>query len=221
MIYHNTNNDKSNILSNNKGRTAIYMWTNNISGKNYIGSAFDLSKRLKDYYSTKKLNQANNYISRALLHHGYSTFSLSILEYINITGLSKKEARKLILSREQFYFDLFLPQYNILKEAGSLLGFIHSDKTKSLISSYRIGKIHSTETKSKISNALSGESNPMSKSVFVYSFDPDMKDIILYKSFNTCIEAAKYFDCSTRTLSRYLNKKKLYKEQWILSSFNL
>lgn len=46
---------------------------------------------------------------------------------------------------------------------------------------------------------------------------------IFYKYFNTYIEAAKFFDCSTCTLSRYLNKNKLYKNklyknQWILLS---
>jgi NUMOD1 domain len=58
----------------------------------------------------------------------------------------------------------------------------------------------------------------MSKNVLVYSFDLETKDMVLYKSFNTCIEAAKYFDCSTRNLSRYLDKNKLYKKQWILLS---
>jgi hypothetical protein len=58
----------------------------------------------------------------------------------------------------------------------------------------------------------------MGKKVFIYSFDLETKENILYKSFNTCIEAAKYFNCSTRTLSNYLDNKKLYKKQWLLSS---
>jgi hypothetical protein len=72
-----------------------------------------------------------------------------------------------------------------------------------------------------MSAALRGEKNPISKNVFVYSFDSETKDIILYKSFNTSIEAAKYFDCSTRNLSRYLDKNKLYKKLWILSTSKL
>lgn len=46
----------------------------------------------------------------------------------------------------------------------------------------------------------------MNKSVLVYSFDLETKDIELYKSFSSCIDATKSFDCST--LSRYLDKKK-------------
>ena len=49
------------------------------------------------------------YICKALLYYRYSAFTLSILEYIDISNLSKEETRKLILSREQFYIDfLFL-----------------------------------------------------------------------------------------------------------------
>jgi group I intron endonuclease len=70
------------------------------------------------------------YIYRALLHHGYSKFSLSILEYIDISGLSKSEARKLILEREQFYIDNLSPEYNINPKAGSRLGSTHSAVTK-------------------------------------------------------------------------------------------
>lgn len=56
------------------------------------------------------------------------------------------------------------------------------------------------------------------KTIFVYILDTDSKNIILYKFFNSCIDAAKHFDCITRTLSRYLDKNILYKDQWILLS---
>ncbi len=42
------------------------------------------------------------HIYNALVYYGYLAFSLTILEYINISNLSKKEAYKLILEREQF-----------------------------------------------------------------------------------------------------------------------
>jgi group I intron endonuclease len=137
MVYNNAESEKSKIISDNKGKAAIYMWVH-ISGKIYIGSTVDLSLRLSKYYTFSWLNQTDNYISRALLHHTHSAFSLSILEYIDIKGLSKKEARELVLGREQYYIDLiFLNDFNtyyILKEAGSSLGYIHSAETKAAIS---------------------------------------------------------------------------------------
>jgi len=225
IIYNNAETDRLQILSDNKNKTGIYLWTNKKSGKNYVGSAVDLSKRLNDYYSPLYLKRANNYISRALLHHTHSAFSLIIIEFIEIKDLSLEGARQLILEREQYYINLLLPEYNILKVAGSLLGYKHTVESIEKISIAKkgenhpmFGKSHSPDAVTKISKALSGENNSMSKSVFVYSLNSETQETILYKSFNTCIEAAKYFDCSTRNISRYLDKNKIYKKQWILLS---
>jgi len=79
-----------------------------------------LSDRLLDYYQMGQLLRAKRPIDFALLKYGYSNFRLEILEYCE-----KKET----LSREQYYFDLLKPEYNILKVAGSTLGFKHSVET--------------------------------------------------------------------------------------------
>lgn len=66
------------------------------------------------------------------MFHLHSAFPLCILEYINISDLSKKEAQK--LPREQDYLDLIFSEdapntYNLLKIAGSLLGSKHKSET--------------------------------------------------------------------------------------------
>lgn len=246
-IYHNTETDKSLILSDNIGKAGIYMWTHKETGKFYIGSAVDLSKRLSTYYSPSWLKCTNNYISRALILHTHSAFSLSIIEIIDITNLSKEESRKLILSREQNYLDLIFlvdkpNSYNILKEAGSLLGYKHNDfsiakmkQSKGGGNNPMSGKTHSVDTLTKMSQPKSeitkakmsesqksinraGKNNPMSKKVFVYSFDSLNQETILYKTFDSCTEAAKFFDSSSRVITYYLDKNKLYKKEWILLS---
>lgn len=98
IVYSNVETDKSLILSNNKGKAGIYQWKHNESNKIYIGSAIDLSKRLNNYYISSYLTRpGKSYIYNALINYGYSTFSLSILEYLDITNLSKNEARKLLI----------------------------------------------------------------------------------------------------------------------------
>lgn len=106
-----------------------------------------------------------------------------------------------------------------------MFGKSHSSESLALMSKNHsgvnnpmFGKSHSPESLIKMSEAKIGENHPMKKNVFVYSFNLETKEKILYKSFNSCIEAAKYFDCTTRTLSRYLDKNKLYKKQWLLLS---
>lgn len=162
MIYHNSSIDKDKILKDNKGKAGIYMWIHKESGKIYIGSAFDLSKRLRNYFKISYLKQADYYISRALLRYSHLAFSLSMIEYIDITNLSKEDARKLILEREQYYLDfIFLEDkpntYNINPSAGSRLGSLHTEKTKALLSQAMAGENHpnfgkflSVETKALI-----------------------------------------------------------------------
>ena len=103
MIYINAETDKLKILSDNKGRTGIYQWQHVESGNIYVGSGMDLSARIKSYFSESSLNRNKNmYICNALLHHGHSSFSLTILEYIDISNLSLEKARSLIQERVQF-----------------------------------------------------------------------------------------------------------------------
>lgn len=157
------------------------------------------------------------YIYKALLHHGFSAFSLTILEYIDISNLSKKEARKVILEREQYYFDTLNPEYNLLKIAGSSLGHkhieetlakrsgennhfygkSHTTETKALISKTFTGRTLSADTKAKMSLAHKGKTLPTStleklrKKVYVY--DKDNRTTV-FKEFNSYTEAAKYFE---------------------------
>lgn len=89
IVYSNADTDKSKILSDNKGKAGIYQWTHKESGKTYIGSAVNISNRLKDYYSKNHLERNKTmYINNALLQHGYDAFSLTILEYVDISTLS-------------------------------------------------------------------------------------------------------------------------------------
>lgn len=55
-------------------------------------------------------------ICKAILKYGYSNFSISILEYYDSNNR---------LVREQYYIDLLQPEYNILKKAGSSVGYLH------------------------------------------------------------------------------------------------
>jgi group I intron endonuclease len=88
-------------------------------------------------------------INRALIKHGYSNFSLDILEYCDKANLTE---------REQYYMDKLNPRYNTLKTAGSSSEHKLSDETKAKISkalkgvyvkekSHLFGRIHTEETK--------------------------------------------------------------------------
>jgi hypothetical protein len=233
------------------------------------------------YYNKNFLNRDKNmYICNAIITHTHSAFSLSILEYINIENLLKDEARKLILSWEQYYLDTLEPEYNILKVAGNSLGYKHSKEalakisqaltginnpmfgkigeenpmfgrtsspdtivkmseakkgtnrsTETKISLALLGTRHSPESLAKMSEAKKGENHPnfgkflseetknkISKALIkkVYSLDPISNEMILHKSFDSYSDTSEYFNCTKRTLFNYVDKNKLFKNQWIL-----
>lgn len=106
------------------------------------------------YYNENELYRNPRPIKDALIKYGHQSFTLEILEYC-----SKNE----LLEREQFYLDLLIPEYNVLKHAYSLLGFKHSEETieklktkiispehKQLLSSIHKGKLVSEETRNKL-----------------------------------------------------------------------
>jgi hypothetical protein len=84
-MYDNAETDKSIILKDNKNRVGIYLWLHKSSGKLYVGSSFNLSRRFNQYFSKANLERYKSmYICNALSRYGHSEFSLYILKYIDI-----------------------------------------------------------------------------------------------------------------------------------------
>ena len=123
--YENTLLSKNSILSENKKKSGVYRWVNKLNSNTYVGSGLDLSKRIGDYYKKSELNRNSRPIKDALLKHGHRNFTLEILEYC---------PKAKLLEREQFYLDLLVPEYNILKIAGSNFGYKHSEASLKLMS---------------------------------------------------------------------------------------
>jgi group I intron endonuclease len=235
MIYPDAELCKYQILKDGKGKTGIYQWEHKKSNKIYIGSAFDLPNRLKRYFTLSWLKQADNYISRALLLHGHSQFSLTIFEYIDIDNLSSEQARKKILEREQFYLDLIFEEdepntYNILKVAGSSQGYKHNSEALAKMSEARKGSCHSAETKQKMSEAKKGNSSHFlgkthsveslekisaSRGTAIFVYDTNGT---LINTFSSARQAEKVFNSSKDTILKYARNGQLFQGKWKLST---
>jgi len=139
------------ILKENKGLSGIYRWINNVNGKSYIGSAINLNVRLNEHY---KDNKSNILLQQAFNKYGLSSFSLEIIEYC-------KNDLKTLIEKEQFYFNLFKPEYNILKNAGSRLGLIYSLESREKMKNFKLGSKHTEEIRKMMSIAKKGTNNPL------------------------------------------------------------
>lgn len=213
-IYPNSDTCKTKILSDNKNKSGIYMWKNSINGKRYIGSSENLNRRFKEYFNINYLLKNNSmYICNSLIKHGYSNFSLIILEYCSPSKC---------LIREKHYWDLFNPEYNLAKDpTAPFSGRKHSDKTKTKMSDAltgenhpNYGKTHSDETKTIMSEAkkgkprVEGAGKPSQK---VEVFDKKTNKTTTYNSIS---EAARALNLSNhKIITNYIlrNQKKLYK----------
>jgi len=78
IIYDSLLKDKDLILSSHKSVSGVYLLHNLVNGKQYVGSGYDLRKRLATYYFPSRLTD-NRYISNSLLKYGHDSFSLAIL----------------------------------------------------------------------------------------------------------------------------------------------
>lgn len=114
-----------------KGKAGIYMLRNNITKKFYIGRTSNLFSRLRLYLNLKTLETKKSArIHRALLKFGHKNFSVFILE---LKALSNMRNYSLI-ERENFFIQLFNPQYNIVRLKFKLpLGNTNSKSSKDLV----------------------------------------------------------------------------------------
>ena len=226
-VYPNAHLQEKFILQENKGRSGVYRWVNLINGKSYIGSSVDLKNRLRQYYSNSYLNsqKKKSNISKALVKYGYSKFKLEILIYCSPAKC---------LKWEQLFLDLLKPEYNILKIAGSLWGYKHTDQSLAKMRAWKhsaftranmsgenhpfFGKPRAEETKAKMSASMMGNSNgkiqPNSIKIVVTDLELDTKT-----TYNSICAAAKALNIHPGRISEYFNRNQIkpYKGRYVFS----
>jgi group I intron endonuclease len=222
-IYENPNYYRNLIGSENKKHSVIYQWLNLITGKIYVGSAWNGSSRLLSYWTPSILRRKYP-IYHNINYYGIHNFALAILEDLGSSGTVTKEY---LLSREQYYLDKLFNKYpnlvlNLAKVAGSTKGYKHRpdfslrrkghlnpmfgiSKSKEFIemqlrdkkgsNNPLFGKIKSPSTLAKIT-----------KIVYVYNF----LDKSLIGEYST-VNCAKKFKMGHDTLTKYIKSGLPYK----------
>ncbi len=148
-------------------------------------------------------------ICKALLKYGYVGFRLEILEYC---------LSSIVLDREQFYIDKFNPEYNILKIAGSNLGYKHSEASLKLMSVASKSRNESEEVLkfkreimlgrklSKYHLERMAKNNPFRVPIILSNIETGKN-----KEFTSLIQAALFLGVHMTTVKRYLVNNKPYK----------
>lgn len=101
--------------------SCIYLWTNLVNGKKYVGQTTCFHRRMKTYRYT----YPNAYMEHAVKKHGIDNFDITILE--RDVPLDKLD------EREQYWLDYYQSYdldkgYNICKVAGTTKGVTHTEE---------------------------------------------------------------------------------------------
>jgi group I intron endonuclease len=171
-----------------------------------------LNDRFRRYFNHSYLSSSKrgaSLICKALLKYGYAGFRLEILEYCSIS---------IVLDREQFYIDKLNPEYNILKIAGSNLGYKHSEASLKLMSDASKSRNESEEVlkfkrEIMLDRKLSedhlermAKNNPFRVPIILSNIETGEN-----KEFTSLIQAALFLGVHTTTVKRYLVNNKPYK----------
>lgn len=129
--------------------TGIYCIRNLIDGRFYIGSAArDITKRWKDHRKTLRADEHANFrLQAAWRFYGEDNFRFAVVEECSAEQC---------IAREQHFIDIFDPEYNICRIAGSSLGLRRTEATRARISAVTAGRKLSPEWRKKIGDALRG-----------------------------------------------------------------
>ena len=112
--------------------TCIYRITSKKTKKIYIGSATNLTKRKRFHlWQLKKQVHPNRHLQSHYKKYGEKDLIFDILEYVNINEL---------IIKEQFYLDLYTPDFNICKFANSTLGVPCSEEKKEILRKIHTGR---------------------------------------------------------------------------------
>lgn len=193
-IFSDLVNQRKEISEFLKGKSGIYCFLNKTNGNCYIGSSVNLRRRIVWEYYANKNSGSSMVIVKAIEKYGLENFELLILEFCE-----KNE----LISREDYFIQLYNPTYNILKKAGSLLGYKHNPESLNKMSEsqkgvnhYFYGKTHTEETRARMIEANKD-------SIAVEVLDLDTKITTVEPSIK---EAARKFRLNATTIQNRIKK---------------
>ena len=136
----------------------IYLWTNLINGKHYVGQTVNFYQRIQRY----KKGLINSYMKEDIDKYGMENFKVEILE--KIEDISNED---FLTEREQYWMDYYQSYdlekgYNIFDVAGNVCYLKRSDTIKERFcgeGNGMYGKHHSDETKRKIAESKIGKTH--------------------------------------------------------------
>jgi len=127
----------SKVNLNLKGKSGVYQILNIVNNKKYIGSSLNIYTRFHEHISNMNYNHGHNaHLQAAWNKYGEQNFEFSVIEFCS------PENR---LIREQYYIDLYKPEYNLSLNVKGNLNRVVTEVTRQKISQTLIKKYQAKE----------------------------------------------------------------------------
>lgn len=185
--------------------------------KLYVGMSTNLSQRhLVHVQNVKGKFNYSPVFYAAVNKYGWNAFRLLILETINLVDSSDKETIKSIYEREQFYFDLCRPCYNVNLIAGpGNQGYIWTEEQSFQQSLNQRGISRPRPDKTGVSFKHSEETRNKMKlrggGVIVEVYENNT----LVNTFDSLKRAGEFYNVHYSTIQRYADSNKLWDNKYL------
>ena len=194
--------------------SCIYLLTNLVNQKQYVGFATDFNIRMGQHKNAARSGRGKSHLYKSIRKYGWENFSKEIIYMSDDTFYCKNEAEVALIDSYNTYHGI---GYNLTEGGDGIIGYKHSEETKNKMSiahKGRKGGKRSNETKSKISNSSKGRffstetRHKLSISNTIHKM-PDKQELEDLLKFCYQYEIAELYKCSLRTVCKWKSNLKL------------
>lgn len=203
-------------------RPTIYVYKLNLGDeeKLYVGSTINMVQRFRQHryraelYATKF--KYNSILYNCVSKYGWDNFKFGIVKYLDFYPENEWFDKKdVLLKIEQDYIDLWSPELNINKTAGSMLGFKHIKNNEFKFELNHDKFLKKNKDISSLKPIINKETilklKLHNKSITVSIYDINN---ILVKKFNRIKAAAEFVGLSASSVSGYIKNGKLWNNKY-------
>lgn len=222
------NNEELNWTTIVPGTAGIYVFTNKVNGKEYVGKSIDLRKRLRQHLRSSDSGSAG-LLHKALRKYGKHNFSFSYQTCSLEDDLSSLEISEISLRNSMAPIG-----YNLTAGGDGAVGYKHTEESRAKLKEIHTGRVLPEAQKEAIRKALKGRPRPQdvvakiragntgkvhssetrallsvtskgNKSAKRYAVQVWEQDCLIPKYFCTKKDAANYLGVFVETLNRWLS----------------
>jgi group I intron endonuclease len=186
--------------------------------KVYVGSAVNVAQRFRQHRYRCSIYKSNNSkFYNLVIKYGWNNIQFGIIEQVSFPTYNSDIVlnKKLLLDREQYYLDKYLPSLNINRFAKSILDYKHTKESRIKFSSSRTGKVYGKRIISKSKPLVSKETidklKLRTKGAPTCLYD---KSHNLLQRFKTIKDAAKCVGLSPSSVSKYITKNTIWNDRY-------